>query len=71
MAVEKLTDRGVGRRLLRCHVCTRTAEVTATDVLKFTRVGWPTCCNEQVMGYFTESSPHDTHPDLYLPPVPR
>jgi hypothetical protein len=42
-----------GRRLLRCDSCGRTVECTGSEVLRYTREGWPKCCNE-VMTLFTE-----------------
>ncbi|HVK13206.1 MAG TPA: hypothetical protein VM597_30920 [Gemmataceae bacterium] len=72
MAVEKATSQGVGRRLLRCHVCTRTEERTATEMLGYCQSTWPRCCGE-VMAYFTETDPEyrdgadDTTPNIRLP----
>ena len=67
MDVEKTDDRGIGRRLLRCHVCTRTDERTATELLDYCQSTWPRCCGE-VMSYFVLSDPDDTTPDVQLPP---
>jgi hypothetical protein len=72
MPIGKATDKVVGRRLLRCLVCTRTEEKTATELLNYCQSTWPRCCGE-VMAYFTQidpnlRSPNDTVPDLLLPP---
>ena len=58
------------RRLLRCDLCGRTDEPSPSDLLRYTRTGWPRCCG-QVMALFTEAEkpgPDDTALDA--PPVP-
>ncbi|MBN9120670.1 MAG: hypothetical protein J0I06_16220 [Planctomycetes bacterium] len=42
------------RRLVRCDACDRTVGCSATDLLRYTREGWPRCCG-QVMALFTET----------------
>ncbi len=71
MFIGKATDRVVGRRLLRCDVCARTEEKTATELLSYCQSTWPRCCGE-VMAYFVQADPYsrppnDTLPDLGLP----
>jgi hypothetical protein len=43
------------RRIIRCNACGLTVECTASDLLQYTREGWPKCC-EQVMTFFTETT---------------
>ena len=45
-----------GRRLLRCDQCWLVKEVTHADLMRFTREGWPKCC-QRTMGYFIEAVP--------------
>jgi hypothetical protein len=40
------------RRLVNCARCGRSDECSASDLLRFTREGWPKCCG-QVMALFT------------------
>jgi hypothetical protein len=42
------------RRLVRCDQCGRTDECSPSELLRFTREGWPKCCG-QVMALFTEA----------------
>jgi DNA-directed RNA polymerase subunit RPC12/RpoP len=51
MSPEPTTD---PRRLLRCLACGQTTEVINTDLLRYTRQGWPKCCGH-VMAYFTQA----------------
>src|SRR5262249_52922369 len=53
--------------LLWCGTCGRSEGRTATEVLGYTRDGWPKCCN-QVMAYFTASArPNATDTSLDKP----
>jgi hypothetical protein len=62
-----------GRRVIRCHHCGKSREVTYPDLLRYTRAGWPMCCG-QIMGYFVEaprpSARDDTDEQPALPPGP-
>lgn len=42
------------RRIVRCNTCGRVVECTATDLLRYTREGWPKCCGH-VVTCFTET----------------
>jgi hypothetical protein len=42
------------RRVVRCARCGRADERSATELLRYTREGWPRCCG-QVMALLTES----------------
>ena len=58
------------RRLVRCDQCGRSNECSASELLRYTRQGWPKCCG-QVMGLFIEAEkpgPDDTALDRR--PVP-
>lgn len=53
------------QRLLRCAACGRTDEVSATDLLRYTKAGWPRCCGE-VMALYLQADkpgPDDTTPE--------
>lgn len=43
-----------GRRLLRCKLCNAVRTPSPEELLKYTRTGWPTCCN-QVMTLYVET----------------
>ncbi|MBN9121258.1 MAG: hypothetical protein J0I06_19255 [Planctomycetes bacterium] len=45
----------VPHRIVRCGACGRSVECTITDLLRYTREGWPKCCG-QVMAFFTEAA---------------
>lgn len=60
--VSKRSTAPGSRRLVRCDQCGRSDECSASDLLRFTREGWPRCCG-QVMVMFIEAEkrgPEDT-----------
>lgn len=58
------------RRLVRCDVCDRTVECSASDLLRYTREGWPRCCG-QVMALYTEAvRPESDDTKLDRPALP-
>ena len=42
-----------GRRLLRCNGCGHSVECSSAELLRYTRSGWPRCC-DTIMTYFVE-----------------
>lgn len=57
------------RRTVRCEQCGRADECSASDLLRFTREGWPRCCG-QVMALFTEVEKRDSDDTARDPPLP-
>ena len=65
---DRSTDR---RRLVRCDQCGRADECSASDLLRYTREGWPKCCGN-VMALFSEAEkPGSDDTTLDRPPLPQ
>lgn len=56
--------------LLWCGACGRSEAKTATEVLGYTRIGWPKCCG-QVMAYFAAERPSAIDTALDKPALPN
>jgi hypothetical protein len=56
------------RRVLHCDTCGETKPVSTGDLLRFTKEGWPKCC-EETMALRDSEEPGAPNTDFNLEPV--